>query len=124
MVERSDQDGQPEEVGFNWARRRDRGTDELIGLCRGVLADGVVVIEEAKFMHDWLVRNEPVRRTLAGRELYETLCKVLVHGQMDPVGESALVDLCYAHHWRQPRWNFKLRIIPLPFPSTIHRQKS
>ena len=42
--------------------------DELVGLVRGILADGALVIEEAQFLLDWLERNEPVRRACAGFE--------------------------------------------------------
>jgi hypothetical protein len=93
MADPLDANGQPEEVGFNWARRRDRGTDELIGLCRGVLADGVLAYQEVTFLFDWLGRNEPVRKTLAGRKLYDAIGKVVLKGCMDIGEEGALVDL-------------------------------
>jgi hypothetical protein len=85
--------GQPLGEGFNWDRRLDRGMDELVGLARGVLADGVLVVEEARFILDWLERNEPVRRNYYGRTIYEALRNVLADGVMDADEEDVLVDL-------------------------------
>src|SRR5580658_3369851 len=86
-------DGQPVEQGFNWARRRERGIDELIGVCRGVMADGVLVYEEAKFLLDWLERNQPVLRSDAGKCLYEPLKEIVERGKLSPNGETRVVDI-------------------------------
>jgi len=37
--------------------RHDRDVDELIGLCRGVLADGAVNSLEGQFLLGWLERR-------------------------------------------------------------------
>ena len=66
-------DGQPISEAFNWDRRLDRGMDELVGITRGVLADGKLVLDEARFMRDWLERNEPVRRSYFGKVVYDAL---------------------------------------------------
>lgn len=42
---------------FTLRQQRDRAADELVGLCRGVLADGAVSSQEARFLLDWCERN-------------------------------------------------------------------
>jgi NAD-dependent DNA ligase len=88
-----DSDGQPVARAFNWDRRLDRGMDELIGVARGVLADGFLVTVEAEFLLDWLERNEPVRRDFFGKALYEALRPALADGVMDAAEEDLLVEL-------------------------------
>jgi NAD-dependent DNA ligase len=93
MGEDTDWNCQPWTQAFNWDRRLDRGMDELIGLARGVLADGVLVTEEVRYMLDWLERNEPVRRDFFGRRLYESLSAALADDVMDAEEEDALVEV-------------------------------
>ena len=58
---------------FNRTDVADRQVDTLIGLCRGITADGVVNQEEAEFLQHWLAANEisiqssPVTATLLSR---------------------------------------------------------
>src|SRR6266850_2745170 len=93
MSDELDSDGQPLELGFNWNRRKDSRTDELIGLCRGVLADGVLVQREAEYVLDWLTRNPPVLKTYLGRELEKGLTTALSDGELSPDEEERVVDL-------------------------------
>src|SRR3954463_2521073 len=88
-----DHDGQPLREAFNWDRRLDRGMDELIGISRGVLADGVLVLDEARFLLDWLERNEPVRRGFFGKVLYEALAEALEDHVLTADEEDILVGL-------------------------------
>lgn len=88
-----DDDGQPANQAFNWDRRLDRGMDELIGIARGVLADGCLVIQEARFLCDWLRRNEPVRRDFFGKTIYETLQKALEDNELSAEEEDALIGM-------------------------------
>lgn len=68
-----DENGQPTNRAFGWQRLKDSRFDELIGLCRGILADGVIVSEEARYLRDWLERNPPVRTRDEGKQLYSLL---------------------------------------------------
>lgn len=92
MSDNLDDDGQPRTQAFNWQRRMDSGTDELIGICRGVLADGVLVEEEAKYLFDWLRRNQPVRETFAGQRLFDSLTVTFADQTMSAEEEDLLVD--------------------------------
>jgi NAD-dependent DNA ligase len=58
MTDISDPHGQPYNVAFNRSRRTERDLSELLGLAKGVLADGVVNEAEATFLHEW-GRNHP-----------------------------------------------------------------
>lgn len=49
----SDEDSQPLNRFFNQGRRTDRNYDELIGIIRGVVADGKVCDAEAKLLASW-----------------------------------------------------------------------
>lgn len=53
-------DGQPLNKAFNHARLNDRKIDELIGLCKGIIADGVVNQSEAEYIQSWLRNNKEV----------------------------------------------------------------
>jgi hypothetical protein len=44
-------------ANFTLGQQRDRAATELVGLCRGVLADGIVSTPEALFIKDWIERN-------------------------------------------------------------------
>jgi hypothetical protein len=86
-------DGQPRGRGISWTRLEDSRMDELIGLCRGLIADGSVVYEEAHFLLIWLRRNVPVQRTFVGGHLSATLERLLANGNLGADGEGELVDL-------------------------------
>lgn len=57
---------------FNRARIDDRQVNELLGLAKGMIADGLINQSEAEFLRNWLVANKetssnPVVRTLLKR---------------------------------------------------------
>jgi len=60
MVDDRDRDphGQPYNVSFNRARRTERDLSELLGVAKGMLADGVVNEDEAKYLAAW-TSNHP-----------------------------------------------------------------
>lgn len=41
--------------------RLERGLDQMIGMCQGVLADGYISTEEAATLHAWLRGNWEIR---------------------------------------------------------------
>lgn len=93
MPDYLDNDGQPLSRGINWKRLEDSRTDELIGICRGIMADGLLVQEEASFVLDWLERNEPVKRSFFGQHLFPLLTRSLKDGVMSPEEEEEIVCL-------------------------------
>jgi hypothetical protein len=95
MDEGLDAHGQPLERGYNWNRLKDSRTDELIGICRGIMADGVLVLEEARFVLEWLKRNPPVRTSPMGRNLESGLNRALADNDLSHEDEEQLVDLIF-----------------------------
>ena len=69
---------------------RERGThnrqiDTLIGLCKGILADGEVKQSEVEFLHGWIIANTAeVADNPVFHGLFATVEKVLADGVLDP----------------------------------------
>jgi len=78
---------------MNAARLGDRQTDELIGLTRMALADGVLEQYEAEFLLRWLDVNEHARSAWPGRVIHERLCKALADDVLDAEEEAELLEL-------------------------------
>lgn len=87
-----DVDGQPVNRAFSAARLNDRKIDELIGLCRGVLADGALSIEEAQFIQVWINRNKEISNHWPANVLYARLEKALSDGHLDFEEERELIS--------------------------------
>lgn len=71
---------------FNEANRgriNDRAVDELLGLCRGVLADGEVNQAEAEFLLGWIEGHRDVADQWPANVLYERLIRMLKDGVLD-----------------------------------------
>ena len=65
---------------------------ELVGLCKGVLADGTINLKEAEFIQNWLRDVEPLV-TLEPDELHALLARVLQDGVLTEAEGDALTDL-------------------------------
>lgn len=74
------------------ARRADRTTQELVGLCRGILADGHVSDHEARFLKDWIERNAQFVGTYPFDVLYRLLADILSDGVIDSDESADLHD--------------------------------
>lgn len=66
---------------------------ELIGLCRGVLADGTINLAEAKFILQWLNDRSNVLETWPADELHKLLCSALADGALSEEEEIELSEL-------------------------------
>lgn len=71
--------GQPPS-NFNKAMRSERGIDEMLGICKGILADGTVVEEEARFLSIWIRENPEVCGMFPGKLLVERLNRIFLDG--------------------------------------------
>ncbi len=74
-------------------RLQKRDIDELIGICRGVLADGAVVIEEAQFLLDWMVRHKRLAKEFPYTVLFPRITAMLEDNQLDQDEERELIEL-------------------------------
>lgn len=74
-------------------RLKARATDELIGICRGILADGEVNDTESKFLYGWLRENMQYCNEFPFKNLLETLERVLLDDSVDEDEQLELIDL-------------------------------
>jgi len=88
-----DNHGQPHNTGFRAAARADRETDELIGLCKGIVSDGSVNTAEAEFLAKWLRMNSETTQEWPANVLYPRLKAMLVDGELNPKEEGELLSL-------------------------------
>jgi hypothetical protein len=75
----SPSDGQPA-AAVNEKHRIKRCTDELLGLVKGILADGVVELKEADFLRGWLHANMDVTKSFPGREVFRRVERTFADG--------------------------------------------
>ena len=74
---------------------KDRNIDELIGISRGVLADGKVNKQEAKFLQEW-IENHFTKQDLKEYPLntiYDRLIKVLADNKLDKDEANEIKEL-------------------------------
>jgi NAD-dependent DNA ligase len=79
--------------GFRAAAVTDRTIDELIGLCRGILADGDVSQGEAAYLLAWLDHNRQIAQDWPARPLYDRIASALADGHMDADEERDIVSI-------------------------------
>lgn len=93
MFEKKDVDahGQPLNQGFHFNRLEGRSADELIGICKGVLADGHIDQSEAEFVLRWVERNAIYVDRWPFNALAERLHRALVNGTLTSEGEKDLL---------------------------------
>ncbi|MBV8158238.1 MAG: BRCT domain-containing protein [Dyella sp.] len=73
--------------------RQDRCTDELIGICRGVIADGSVNVQEARFLLNWLERHREFLGTYPFDILHRRIQDAMFDGVLDSEEEKDLLDV-------------------------------
>ena len=90
-----DAHGQPLNRFYNHARLTDRAIDELLGLCKGVVADGVVNEREAQFLLDWMMTNRETANQWPANILYRRLAEMLADRCLDAREHVQLLALLY-----------------------------
>lgn len=88
-----DEHGQPLNSRFNFGLRTDREINELIGLCKGMVSDGIVNQAEAEFLASWLTLNAEARNEWPANVLYERVRSMLIDGVFDENEEGELLGL-------------------------------
>jgi len=73
------------------ARREDRDGDELIGICRGLIADGNINQLEAKYLLDWIDRHREFRAKQPFATVYRRVSDALETGVLDGDEERDLL---------------------------------
>ncbi len=87
-----DADGPPVARGFRRAAVLDREVDELIGICKGVLADGDVSFAEGKWVLEWLNIHRELLGTWPASAIYPRLESALRDGALSVDEERDLLE--------------------------------
>ena len=66
--------------------------DELIGIARGIAADGQINLAEAEFLQKWLAANVSISDQPLIRTLYTRINEVLSDGVVDEQESRELLD--------------------------------
>lgn len=85
--------GQPVIEVLSAARRSDRNIDELIGICKGIIADGTIVQSESEFLLEWMEKNQDAAHQWPANVLYERINQYLSDGVIDKEESEELMTL-------------------------------
>lgn len=88
-----DDHGQPFGLGFNAHRRAERDISELLGLLKGVLADGVVSQGEADFVRDWTASHPDARTKWPVSAICARIDRIFADGHADDAERDDLRQL-------------------------------
>ena len=88
-----DEDGQPVVSQYRNQAVQGRQIDELIGLVKGVLADGTICQQEVEFLLRWLESNRSVIDVWPANVLYRRIDSALADGHMDADEEAEIMAL-------------------------------
>jgi len=88
---------------------------ELIGICKGVIADGVVVPPEAEYLRDWLAQHREILDCWPADVLSRRLEQVFADGKVDAEEQADLLVLLTKISAAQPPVNeARAEAEPLP----------
>lgn len=88
-----DNQGQLLNKSLNAKNIADRKVDELIGLCRGLTADGVVNIQEAEFLLSWIEANRDRAPSYPFDVLFRRLSEMLEDNILDNDEQDELIEM-------------------------------
>lgn len=112
---------------LNGDRISSRQIDELIGLARGLVADGAINQAEVEFLHKWLVANSGISDQPLMRVLFRRVDEILADGVVDEDEKTELLDTLnrFANHDFELGEVLKPTSLPLdtPAPSLIFENK-
>lgn len=78
---------------FNRNNIQDRQIDTLIGLSKGLIADGKLVQTEAEFLMNWLIQNKQASDNPIILNLLEKVSSMLEDGVLDPDESNELLKI-------------------------------
>jgi len=88
----TDAHGQPRS-NLNAKARADRVIDELLGISKGIIADGIVTEAEACFLKQWIEQNPEAVLQFPGKHLAERLARIFADGKVTPDEQRELYEL-------------------------------
>ena len=93
MKQPLDAHGQPLNTAFNQARRTERDISEMLGLAKGILSDGVVNDEEARYLRDWGKNHLDALDRWPVNLIFSRLTQVFSDGHIDEAERLELQEL-------------------------------
>jgi len=91
-----DEHGQPLVTAYRRDAVAERQIDELIGIVKGVVADGMVHQGEVEFLLSWLNSNRAAADLWPAKAIYPRISAALADGHIDPEEEREILDLLMA----------------------------
>lgn len=91
-----DADSQPLNVAYRSQAVANRQVDELIGIVKGVMADGMVHQGEVEFLLLWMQSNRGALDKWPAKAIYPRLVAALADGRIDLDEEREIMDLLLA----------------------------
>ncbi|MDN5841986.1 MAG: BRCT domain-containing protein [Alcaligenaceae bacterium] len=91
--EPKDAHGQPINQRYRAQAVQGRQIDELIGLVKGVLADGVICQQEVEFLLRWLEANRGATSEWPASALYPRLVAAMADGHLDAKEEADIMAM-------------------------------
>ena len=88
-----DPHGQPFNLRFNRARRAERDLSEMLGLAKGVLADGLVTEAEAELLRNWALHHPDATEQWPVNILKERLDRIFADGRVQEAERQDLSSL-------------------------------
>ena len=80
-------------AALNAKNRRARSQDDMIGLCKGVIADGKICAAEAQYLYNWFTANPEAAMVWPGKELADRLTAIWEDGEDLPEELADLKEL-------------------------------
>ncbi|WP_262964824.1 hypothetical protein [Methylobacter psychrophilus] len=74
-------------------RLSERQTDELIGICKGILFDGIVSYDEAKSLYTWFKANQKAMQVWPVKQLFLTIGQMLKDDALSIDDEERLLKV-------------------------------
>ncbi|MBO6555388.1 MAG: BRCT domain-containing protein [Pseudomonadales bacterium] len=75
----------------NASRIQDRLIDELIGICRGIIADGVIEESEAIFLGQWIENHRELAEKWPANVVYARVTEMLMDGVLSDEEQNDLL---------------------------------
>lgn len=88
-----DPHGQPYNILFNAARRTERDLSEMLGLAKGMLADGIINDEEARFLRDWGANHPEALAQWPLSLIFTRVQQFFIDGRVDDEERAELKDI-------------------------------
>jgi hypothetical protein len=88
----TDSNGQPK-WSFRGSQNIDRSIDELIGLAKGLIADGQLLPCEVDVLTQWMEANKHVAGTWPASVIYDRIQKITLDGVVTPQERQDLFEL-------------------------------